>query len=441
MHNTDQLFESIFKRNFRSVDTKAFLTALAKEYPYFTAAQFYLLKQSATNSADFADQAAKTALLFNNPFWLNFQLTGEENPTFTSGEIVENIEANVSGKEKVEENMPAIAADEYPIVQPIQKNNEQENEIVLPATNDETEITPSTLPIENNFYVETKEQDMLHAVPESMQHGEGTLINTDKEVYAPTLLEDVSRMESTDEFVHTEDGTTQDGQPIETAVDHQYHEKKELTKSIEPTTAAIETTEESTTAKDNYHSGFDTLNNPPKPDIEKEAPLFVIPTGNEETGEVDGEDINSELDNSSEKEEPMNLKLNFDASATTTEDTISYQPLHTSDYFASLGIKLNENGLPVDRLGKQLKSFTDWLKVMKKIHPDQLPQTDELTEHTIQEIAEKSNKKGDVLTEAMAEVLMQQGKTNKAIELYQKLSLLNPSKSAYFAGKIDNINR
>jgi hypothetical protein len=441
MHNTDQLFESIFKRNFRSVDTKAFLTALAKEYPYFTAAQFYLLKQSATNSVDFADQAAKTALLFNNPFWLNFQLTGEENTTFTSGEIVESIEANVGEKKEVEENMPAIAADEYTAVQPIQKNNEQENEIVLPVTSDETEITPSTLPIENNFYVETKEQDMLHAVPESMLHGEGTSINTDKEEYAPTLLENVSRMESTHEFVHTEDGTTQDGQPIETAVHHQYHEEKELTKSIEPTTAAIETTEESTTAKDNYHSGFDTLNNSPKPYIEKQAPPFITSTGNEETGEVDSEDIDSELDNSSEKEEPMNLKLNFDASATTTEGTISYQPLHTSDYFASLGIKLNENGLPVDRLGKQLKSFTDWLKVMKKIHPDQLPQTDELTEHTIQEIAEKSNKKGDILTEAMAEVLIQQGKTNKAIELYQKLSLLNPSKSAYFAAKIDNINR
>jgi hypothetical protein len=37
----------------------------------------------------------------------------------------------------------------------------------------------------------------------------------------------------------------------------------------------------------------------------------------------------------------------------------------------------------------------------------------------------------------MAEVYLQQGKPKKAIEIYQKLSLLNPSKSAYFAAKLE----
>ena len=137
----------------------------------------------------------------------------------------------------------------------------------------------------------------------------------------------------------------------------------------------------------------------------------------------------------------MNIKLNFDAAATTKDDAISYQPLYTSDYFASLGIKLNENGVPVDKLGKQLKSFTDWLKIMKKIHPDQLPLQSGQSDIEIQQMAEKSNTKGDILTEAMADVLVQQGKITKAIEVYQKLSLLNPSKSAYFAAKIDNIEK
>ncbi len=39
----------------------------------------------------------------------------------------------------------------------------------------------------------------------------------------------------------------------------------------------------------------------------------------------------------------------------------------------------------------------------------------------------------------MADVLARQGKTEKATELYHKLSLLNPGKSAYFAAKIDQI--
>ncbi|MDP4246357.1 MAG: hypothetical protein Q8932_10965, partial [Bacteroidota bacterium] len=42
----------------------------------------------------------------------------------------------------------------------------------------------------------------------------------------------------------------------------------------------------------------------------------------------------------------------------------------------------------------------------------------------------------EVLTETMAEVLAKQGMWQKAAEVYQKLSLLNPDKSAYFAGLI-----
>jgi hypothetical protein len=141
-----------------------------------------------------------------------------------------------------------------------------------------------------------------------------------------------------------------------------------------------------------------------------------------------------------EKEiEPMNIKLNFTAATTTTEDTITFEPLHTSDYFASVGIKFSEEVKPGDKLGKQLKSFTDWLKTMKKIHTEQLPLQTEQSDIIIQKMAEKSNTEGEVLTEAMAEVLLQQGKKGKAIEVYQKLSLLSPSKSAYFAAKIDQI--
>jgi hypothetical protein len=40
----------------------------------------------------------------------------------------------------------------------------------------------------------------------------------------------------------------------------------------------------------------------------------------------------------------------------------------------------------------------------------------------------------------MAEVWMRQGNKEKAIEIYNKLSLLNPSKKAYFAAKINSLN-
>jgi hypothetical protein len=44
-----------------------------------------------------------------------------------------------------------------------------------------------------------------------------------------------------------------------------------------------------------------------------------------------------------------------------------------------------------------------------------------------------------VVTEAMAEVWLKQGNNGKALDIYNKLSLLNPSKKAYFAAKIENL--
>ncbi len=122
------------------------------------------------------------------------------------------------------------------------------------------------------------------------------------------------------------------------------------------------------------------------------------------------------------------------------KEELVFEPLYTTDYFASQGIKLSEEVQTQDKLGKQLKSFTDWLKTMKKVHSDnKMPQGNEQIDITVQHLAEKSNKEDDVITESMAEVYAQQGKILKSKEIFRKLSLLNPAKSAYFAAKIEQL--
>jgi tetratricopeptide (TPR) repeat protein len=119
--------------------------------------------------------------------------------------------------------------------------------------------------------------------------------------------------------------------------------------------------------------------------------------------------------------------------------TIENVPHHRIDYFESQGIKLEE-GKPVDRLGTQLKKFTDWLKQMKSINPNLAElKTDIAGEQKVQHIAEHSNEPEEIITETMAEVLEKQGKPEQAIEIYEKLSFNNPSKSAYFAAKIEKL--
>ncbi|MCX6338189.1 MAG: hypothetical protein NT153_13090 [Bacteroidetes bacterium] len=119
---------------------------------------------------------------------------------------------------------------------------------------------------------------------------------------------------------------------------------------------------------------------------------------------------------------------------------ITREPLHTSDYFASQGIKIDLSQIPQDKLTTQLRRFTDWLKYMKTDNPTAV---DLGTRHDLEEavilIAKTSNEQKEIVTETMAEIFQKQGQVQKAIQLYIKLSFINPEKSAYFAAKIQHL--
>lgn len=124
-------------------------------------------------------------------------------------------------------------------------------------------------------------------------------------------------------------------------------------------------------------------------------------------------------------------------------EELVFEPLHTVDYFASQGIKTPTVSGQQDHLTVKLKSFTDWLKTMKKVNPDEVikPTIDQEEEQIIREKAEESNTVQEVYSETLADVYLQQGLAHKAIEVYEKLSLLDPAKSAYFASRIIEIKR
>jgi len=124
------------------------------------------------------------------------------------------------------------------------------------------------------------------------------------------------------------------------------------------------------------------------------------------------------------------------------------QPLFTEDYFAYTGAKLPQHVENDKRpTMEQLHSFTDWLRTMKRSRgvtdPDLQQDEASLAAHyesediSIRQNAEASVRADeDIYTEAMAEVRVSAGQIDKAIAIYEKLSLSNPEKSGYFAQKI-----
>lgn len=126
----------------------------------------------------------------------------------------------------------------------------------------------------------------------------------------------------------------------------------------------------------------------------------------------------------------------------TNETSFTFEPYHTVDYFASQGIKDQPEEKPTDKFGQQLRSFTEWLRTLKTITTQEnTPVSDLNAEEKVVTLADHSIEERNVVTEAMAEVWIKQGQPEKALNIYTKLSLLNPSKSSYFASLIENLKK
>ena len=142
---------------------------------------------------------------------------------------------------------------------------------------------------------------------------------------------------------------------------------------------------------------------------------------------------------SSEKKEEVPEPIQQPPTPAAEETELSFEPLHTIDYFASQGIRLKQEQLGNDKFSQQVKTFTHWLQAMKKIYHTDTVSTPKNEDGNISLMAAASNEQEEILTETMAEVLIHQGKPLQAIHILEKLSLLHPEKSSYFAARISNL--
>ncbi|MFM2337434.1 MAG: hypothetical protein RL115_627 [Bacteroidota bacterium] len=158
-------------------------------------------------------------------------------------------------------------------------------------------------------------------------------------------------------------------------------------------------------------------------------------------------EVEANLSSTQETVSPIKLPTNLSnvaigATLDAANTPLTFEPYHTVDYFAALGIKLKQDEKPVDKFGHQVKSFTDWLKVLRQTPIAAINQhSNPLSEKKVAQMAQHSLTEKEVITEAMAEVWAKQGHPQKAIDLYHKLSLQEPDKSVYFASLIDDLKK
>ena len=380
------------------------LESFVEEYPFFGYGHYLLSRKlRAENSSEFTGTTAKTNLYFSNPFWLEWLLVNAPEaakPVAGNGLDGTETEAETSMTEPEEKD---IWSTQEMLVE-VEVPAEEPAGVETPVSEPEASL-PDATPVEPEagwIEVHEKEPSAIEMVDTTSPVGEAqNIVLPAEEVGLPSAAQ-------------------------------------ELLNSIEEARLLRESLIK---INEDFHTHIQPADEP----IRDAEPPFVLEEQEQVTADIPApaeEAAAVPLAKGPEgPEDPTPAPTPAAAPAVTAEPVLTFEPYHTIDYFASQGIRLAPDENPSDQLGKQLKSFTEWLKVMRR-----LPQKekeivpDRVAEQAIQSIAAHSIEGKEVLTETMAEVLAMQGMPERARIVYEKLSLLNPGKSAYFAAKIEQLN-
>jgi hypothetical protein len=393
------------------------LESFVEEYPFFAFGHYLLSRKlRAENSDEFTGTTAKTSLYFSNPFWLEWLLVN-------APEAAEAAEPVAYGG-LVETETSMIEPEERDIWSTREMLVEVEAPAEEPGT--ETPVAEIEAPLPDAEPAETEAGSVEGYGTESAEvHGKEPAAIEVEETESPALESPALEMQETAPPV----GEAQDAVSAEEAMSST---AQQLLNSIEEARLLRESLIK---INEDFHTPILPADEP----IRDEEPPFVLEEQEQPAVPIEEVPMAEEPATAPLAEVPPSTPIA--APAVTAEPVLTFEPYHTIDYFASQGIRLTLDENPTDQLGKQLKSFTDWLKVMRR-----LPQRekeivpDRVAEQAIQSIAAHSIEGKEVLTETMAEVLAMQGMPERARIVYEKLSLLNPGKSAYFAAKIEQLN-
>ncbi|HRP56510.1 hypothetical protein [Agriterribacter sp.] len=433
---TDNFLQKFFQTSrLEEADVTA-MEQLVRQYPYYAPLQYILAKKyRQVNNDQYQLQLTKTAVFFSNPHWLNDLLLSDEAASYED----DFANAGAEVREPAEEILPPqsdVVPGEDDAGQPIDNelNTEPKGGANENRPGDHFELVPPVVEAgEDPFLAEQGESEdeapipsfNKEAIPGASQAGNDTEPVPNAEIIPAELQEEIEQEipESFPEAIYGDEAAEKPAELVETGPDIPEEHAKEND------TVIAHLAEEVISGSNSVDAEQEQEKNSPagEPDVDA-GEVNAVPEKPEAALPVESLSGNLVKSGSPSSSDPGNVPL------------VPIEPLYAVDYFASQGIKLkDEDGK--DKLSQKLRSFTEWLKTMKRIHPEKLEEEmDSQTSTVIQHIAEHSNELEDVVTEAMAEVYARQGLRSKAAEVYQKLSLLNPNKRAYFAARISKLN-
>ncbi len=483
------LIDAIFgKKDLDSVSLDEMYEVIS-EFPSFNAAHFLLSRKLAMEgNADYEKVSMRTALYFNNPLWLESNLKGIQTsrPVLQVEKVSENqaafkpeIYSDPVANEPAAEDFQVL---EEPVIESLKTESVEEFVDVRPDT---SAAVTSFDELMQKYHLEVPEPQE-EQIPEFLEKDPP---DTSQENSTPEVVQELSTSEPVEKIgiIHDFNGGTREvpveiSQEIlneygifeEVAIKGRDYDLEAFDRPIDlnattdekpfadpppveiaavPAEIIPEQPLVSKTFERSDEADYEAFDGPVEEAAETEPLTKETSESSEMTaflGQAEADDTGSGdlqsqesvmtgelqevVSRFGEKQKSMPL---FDSKKA---ESIVFAPYHMIDYFASQGIKLVLDDQPSDSFGKQLKSFTDWLKVMKKV-PLQ-PASDKLPEKEadrIRNFAAHSIEERDIMTESMAEVLAKQGMYENAIALFQKLSLIYPPKSAYFASRIEQL--
>ncbi|HSC36397.1 MAG TPA: hypothetical protein VLD19_00950 [Chitinophagaceae bacterium] len=423
------------------------LQQMTQDYPSFAAARFLLLKKMQdTGHPDFNTQLYKTSVYFNNPLWLQLLLSPHDESSAAwrpSGTAVTEIIEHDT--EPPSEEAPASMEEAPPV---ITGEPEQPEE---PAAVEPVEIQSAGESIAQEIQDRLREQ-IRDAQPESHQQGTTEApapeapAEEEETTYAkePLLIQEVLdrlRGQIQEADIHEtpqEEAPVSEEMPVSIVGD--------LTSAGEELMASpLHTDQEAPViAEPEPQVPAEIATQDDQPKEEDFAPFpdaEPIPVVEMAQSAIPGPQAPDTAFQDPDATEPAPFKIIIETPM--AQHDMLFEPYHTIDYFASQGIRLDKiDPTPQDKLGRQLKSFTEWLKSMKKLPQVSIEKVlGENEESAVVAAASHSIEGKEVITEAMAEVYEKQGMHDKAAGIYRKLSLLNPAKSAYFADRINALKQ